>query len=451
MSKEYNDIKHYTAEDIARYWDGKMSAQEMHALEAAAMDDPFLADALEGYTAVKPATIPADIEELRTRLNEKSRDRKVVPLPRNNKWWRVAAVLIFLGGASLLAYKLLWQENANKVAANQEADAQQAPVLQTDTITAGVGSTEQRVTLYDSVAKVLKPQEYETAKEGVNQVGNASVSTKTTEPVSVPELSVYKKEDSAQNLEALARRSMETRDSVFIAANDANKNAERLQNRVPGIQSQNQTNNRSASAEGNNQPYFNYFNGRVVDHQNNAIPFASVRLNNNQVTAANNEGIFQIKSADTVIDLSVSSVGYEPRNFTLRGNQPTQDVTLDRFSKGKMDEVVVVSGAARKKSAASKSSDKESKDESNAEPVNGWDEYNKYLQTSRRLDDANRGLKGEVIVTFIVNSRGELSDFAIEQSLGRWHDAEALRLVKEGPAWKLLKGKKARARVIVGF
>ena len=48
MSEEKNIIN-YTAADIQKYWNGKLSAAEMHAMEKAAMDDPFLADALEGY------------------------------------------------------------------------------------------------------------------------------------------------------------------------------------------------------------------------------------------------------------------------------------------------------------------------------------------------------------------------------------------------------------------
>ena len=43
MDNGDNDIKLYTAEDITRYWQGQMSPQEMHAMELAAMDDPFLA------------------------------------------------------------------------------------------------------------------------------------------------------------------------------------------------------------------------------------------------------------------------------------------------------------------------------------------------------------------------------------------------------------------------
>jgi hypothetical protein len=45
---KYNN--EYTAKDIERYYTGKMSSLEMHQLEKAAMEDPFLADALEGYS-----------------------------------------------------------------------------------------------------------------------------------------------------------------------------------------------------------------------------------------------------------------------------------------------------------------------------------------------------------------------------------------------------------------
>ena len=40
--------KIYSAGEIRKYLDGELPAAEMHALEAAALEDPFLADALEG-------------------------------------------------------------------------------------------------------------------------------------------------------------------------------------------------------------------------------------------------------------------------------------------------------------------------------------------------------------------------------------------------------------------
>jgi hypothetical protein len=56
-----------------------------------------------------------------------------------------------------------------------------------------------------------------------------------------------------------------------------------------------------------------------------------------------------------------------------------------------------------------------------------------------------------VVVSFQVNRKSELSDFKIEQRLSVAQDAEAIRLIKEGPSWRILKGKKARIMVIIRF
>jgi hypothetical protein len=59
VSEEKNIIN-YTAADIEKYWKGTLSAAEMHAMEKAAMDDPFLADALEGYKNINLADAGLD-------------------------------------------------------------------------------------------------------------------------------------------------------------------------------------------------------------------------------------------------------------------------------------------------------------------------------------------------------------------------------------------------------
>ena len=54
MKKEKNNNQ-YSAEYIRKYLDGQLSDQDMQALEKAALEDPFLADAIEGYRR-KPET-----------------------------------------------------------------------------------------------------------------------------------------------------------------------------------------------------------------------------------------------------------------------------------------------------------------------------------------------------------------------------------------------------------
>ena len=86
-----------------------------------------------------------------------------------------------------------------------------------------------------------------------------------------------------------------------------------------------------------------------------------------------------------------------------------------------------------------------------AEPVNGWPAYNAYINKNKKINSADSLLKGVEIVSFLINRKGELSSFKIEKSISPAHDATVVRLIKEGPAWKLLRGKKRRCRLTVAF
>ena len=61
--EEGNNIIQFGAADIERYHKGLMNAKEMHAIEKAAMGDPFLADALDCYQ-LPGVDIPSDLNEL---------------------------------------------------------------------------------------------------------------------------------------------------------------------------------------------------------------------------------------------------------------------------------------------------------------------------------------------------------------------------------------------------
>ena len=65
----------YTAADLERYHNGKMNAKERHALEKAALDDPFLSDALEGYSVTSGNAV-SDIDLLNKRLDERISTKK---------------------------------------------------------------------------------------------------------------------------------------------------------------------------------------------------------------------------------------------------------------------------------------------------------------------------------------------------------------------------------------
>jgi len=84
----------YSAEDIQRYLDGKMDPAGMHALERAALEDPFLADAIEGIREMRP-NLKEDIMEMQNKLSEKKQE------DRKRRWIPIAIallLLLFFGG-----------------------------------------------------------------------------------------------------------------------------------------------------------------------------------------------------------------------------------------------------------------------------------------------------------------------------------------------------------------
>ncbi len=100
--KENN--KKYNAIDFARYHSGAMLPEEMHALEKAALEDPFLADALDGYVYSKDAE--QELEQIRMRLEEKRNQKKVFTISSlsSGTWWKIAAMFILFAGAGYYFY-----------------------------------------------------------------------------------------------------------------------------------------------------------------------------------------------------------------------------------------------------------------------------------------------------------------------------------------------------------
>lgn len=91
----------FGAADIERYYSGEMPAWERHALEKAALDDPFLADALEGYAHT--ATPATDLDQLRKALHKKLALPVATPSRiKKYQWLAIAALLALLLGSGWL-------------------------------------------------------------------------------------------------------------------------------------------------------------------------------------------------------------------------------------------------------------------------------------------------------------------------------------------------------------
>ena len=204
-------------------------------------------------------------------------------------------------------------------------------------------------------------------------------------------------------------------------------------------------------ANKNNKNLSGVIKGRVIDHNNNPIANAYLQLpnNNNKVNfVTDNTGYFKIPVSDSIVDVSVNVAGYGTQNFRLQNNVSMNQLQMQPAAIA-LNEVETKSLKVRK--ALASRTNISNLTTQDAEPVYGWVAFDQYLEKNKIIPVENSGIKGNVVVSFEVNKTGDLYDFRVEQPLAKACDDEAIRLIKQGPAWKLLKGRKTRVTVIVRF
>ena len=95
----------YTQADIEKYLQGKMTASEMHALEKAALQDPFLSDALEGFEIHGTTSYGTHEQEITNTILQARDVAPIVPILKRRSWMRIAALFILITGVGILGYQ----------------------------------------------------------------------------------------------------------------------------------------------------------------------------------------------------------------------------------------------------------------------------------------------------------------------------------------------------------
>ena len=118
----------YTAEDILQYLSGKLSPSEMHAMEKAALDDPFLAEAMEGYAGMQENDLKEQLQYLREAISKTPAPEVIAIKKQVSRFttWRVAAAILLLCSVIGLTYLLTNNElskNDSIAAINKKQDS----------------------------------------------------------------------------------------------------------------------------------------------------------------------------------------------------------------------------------------------------------------------------------------------------------------------------------------
>jgi hypothetical protein len=442
-----NKNKIYTAADIERYHKGLMDPAERHAIEKAALDDPFLADALEGYAVAD--NVSADISDLDRRLSERIGETPVIPLSgkkENFRWMRVAAMIILLAGGAILASQFLFNKKDNEIAKNDQPEAAKENEVTSQTTPADTSGTE--IINADSATNYPMVVEEEPGSGGQPNVAN-------TKPVNTGRADQVAKTPAGEDISAPVTIGNNKDEDKTVPAKEApNRLADATVKDAEGYVKHNAAEEKKMSvtqsrAAGKNkyQNDANIFRGKVTDENDRGLPFANVTNTRDNVgTYTDVSGNFVLTSPDTVLDVQIRSLGYDNNIQQLRTSVPTNKVVMQDNMEGITETIV-----SRNNSNALRRQDNNMKVEE-PEPADGWENYDVYLANNLNMPAEFRprpSAPQEVELSFEVNKLGEPVNIRVERSLCKSCDEEAIRLVKEGPKWK--RNARKRTRLTVAF
>ena len=421
------------------YIRGLRKGKEAHRLEKESMQDPFLADAMDGYNQVE-GNHEQRIEKLRMQVSAHSAKKKntyaitwsiAATKKRNlskkqNSYavtWSIAACLVI--GIGISSYFLFLKKSmTDEVFIAEESVSTKlaepaAPPTPAIPATPTVPATPQKeIALATTKVKTdSTPISEITARQADKKDMIAKIQT-TSQPQGAPVAAVPMMEEVSEETAAL-QEVVATIDTFESESDKKMKMA-----KVATILPQN-----------------NMIKGRVTDEKGEPLIGASVTYKGTNIgTITNMNGEFSLVKKDDKKRLTAEYIGYDPVEIRVDTSR-TMLIAMNE-NKQTLNEVVVVGyGAKKNKKSTTLGSvvkvEEQAEKEITPQPVIGKRSYQKYLKENlvRPADEKCAQVKGKVVLTFLVNKEGRPFYIKVKESLCESADKEAIRLIQEGPDW----------------
>ena len=400
------------------YIRGLRKGKEAHRLEKESMQDPFLADAMDGYNQVE-GNHEQRIEKLRMQVSAHSAKKK-------NTYaitWSIAACLII--GFGISSYFLFLKKSmTDEVFIAEESVSTKlaepaAPLTPAIPATPTVPATPQKeIALATTKVKTdSTPISEITARQADKKDMIAEIQT-TSQPQGAPVAAVPMMEEVSEETAAL-QEVVATIDTFESESDKKMKMA-----KVATILPQN-----------------NMIKGRVTDGKGEPLIGASVTYKGTNIgTITNMNGEFSLVKKDDKKRLTAEYIGYDPVEIRVDTSR-TMLIAMNE-NKQALNEVVVVGyGAKKNKKSVTAGTVVKGNEQANKDitpqPVIGKRKFQKYLKENlvRPTDEKCAQVKGKVVLTFLVNKEGRPFSIKVKESLCESSDKEAIRLIQEGPDW----------------
>lgn len=422
MNNDWLDI-----DVLEDYLDGKLDTKAMHFVERQALEDPFVAEALEGLkqSPKRKQTLSILQKQLYDRVSEK---------PVKRKLWGITTQRLSIAATATVAFIavsiLFFMRETNRRNAELAAHKKEGVLVQLDS-SASVASIQPKAkedTLAQNSTKAALIDKAITAAK----TGDLAKNTKKN-PVAV---------QAEQQVDEVKAAKIATDNSRAKAMSRVG-----FGNYKPNPVTLSETVVAAEPAVGSSKIAFS---GNVVDQSNGQpVQGAVVKLaGSKNVTATDSKGYFYLPadSNATDKDLLINAIGFkelpvaglqDPNAIknALSGNKSLNEIALITGSNGHKRENIA---APKITLRAEQNLDGKSADDITKPIPVSTINYSQYLEKNNKLYNP-KGPEQFVILSFKVKSNGRPANIAVIKSLNRKADSEAKRLIQEGPDWVLPK------------
>ena len=414
----------YDYTSIGDYLQGKMSPAEMHAFEKAMLDDPFLADALEGFRDADSVLAKKHLAEIERKINGEKQEAIVVPMAtKGMNWLRVAAIVLILVTGSIFSYQFFQKDigtGNEQQLANENPSTQEA--IKDSIVNFGTEPSTTTENASPSIA-MNKPKSPSTPRGTMGSVDNGKA-TQMDVADELPDMAMKeeKKEMQSAQVEIAKAKSMADKK---VAVDDTYANRGASITNIPAL------NNRE-------------IRGNVSNSDGDPLAYAEIKptnnTNSNAGTVADNQGNFSLIATDTVVDVSVKIIGYESKNAKISSNNASNKIVLREESQS-LSEVVVTGMAKRNKAQSTKDVISSIANSKTAEPIGGWKKFENYLSTNtKNLKESFPTItKENLLMEFEIDNKGKPFDIKMVEPRQQQYESAISQLLINGPRWRKIK------------
>ena len=416
MNNEWLDI-----DVLEDYLDGKLDAKGMHFVERQALDDPFVAEALEGLrqSPKRKQTLSILQKQLYDRVSQKPVKRKLWGITTQRLSIAATATVAFIAVSILFFMRETNRKNAeiasrksNGVIVNLDSSNAVASAKPTAADTSVKAAESSRSAIIDKAIVDAKTGDFAKNTKTTPIITNGEI--KAAKTVNVEDYSAFSKAKAAPI--ATKRMEMSTMDEVAVSA--------------------------APASSGNSLIY----SGNVVGQNGKPVQGAVVKLENSKaVTATNAAGFFAlpVDSADKDKEILIKAQGFNDKaivtspdaiRMALTGDKSLNEIALITGSNGRKKETIIPQKIVLN---AVEDLDKTKGEATKPIPVSTIN-YEQYLENNNKLYNP-KGPAQYVILSFKVKKNGRPTNVSVIKSLNKKADAEAKRLIETGPDWVLPK------------